>query len=216
VGGYDPYSASKGCTEIITASYRNSFFNPEQNQTSGNLLMASVRAGNVIGGGDWAEDRLVPDIMRATSENAMVTIRNPHATRPWQHVLEPLSGYLLVGQKLLEGQRSIAEAWNFGPLEEGAITVQDVVQRIKNTWEKVNYEVVQNQESSHEAHYLKLDCSKAYINLKWFPIWDSKKAFSVTTEWYQTYYTQNKLLSDSQLDLYFAEANAMDSCWITG
>ena len=180
VGGYDPYSASKGCTEIITSSYRNLFFNQEQSSRKSSLLLASVRAGNVIGGGDWAEDRLIPDIMRATAKSETVTIRNPLSTRPWQHVLEPLSGYLLVGQKLFEGQKSFAEAWNFGPLEEGAITVENVAERIKKNWDMVSYVLSESTSLSHEAHYLKIDCSKAHIKLKWFPVWDSKKAFAVT------------------------------------
>ncbi|GAG83926.1 unnamed protein product, partial [marine sediment metagenome] len=159
VGGYDPYSSSKGCTEIITSSYRNSFFNQEQSGRKRSLLLASVRAGNVIGGGDWAEDRIIPDIMRATARSETVIIRNPLSTRPWQHVLEPLSGYLLVGQKLFEGQKSFAEAWNFGPLEEGATTVENVVERIKKNWDRVSYVLSEGTSSSHEANYLKVDCS---------------------------------------------------------
>ncbi len=215
VGGYDPYSSSKGCTEIITSSYRNSFFNQEQSSRKKNLLLASARAGNVIGGGDWAEDRLVPDIMKATARGETVTIRNPGSTRPWQHVLEPLSGYLLVGQKLFEGQKSFAEAWNLGPLEEGAITVENVVRRIKKSWERVNYVLSESASSSHEANYLKIDCSKAHIKLKWFPVWDSKKAFAVTTEWYREFYTQSSLLSEKQLDLYIEKAKDVQACWVT-
>ena len=215
VGGYDPYSSSKGCAEIITSSYRNSFFNQEQSSRKNSLLLASARAGNVIGGGDWAEDRLVPDIMRATARNETVTIRNPVSTRPWQHVLEPLSGYLLIGQKLLEGQGSVAEAWNFGPLEEGAISVENVVERIKKNWDKVSYVLGERTSSSHEANYLKIDCSKAHIKLKWFPVWDSKKAFAATTEWYREFYTQNSLLSEKQLDSYIEVAKDAQACWVT-
>ena len=130
MGGYDPYSASKGCAELVTASYRNSFFNLDSYGKSHNVLLASCRAGNVIGGGDWADDRLIPDIMRAVDKNETVTIRSPHATRPWQHVLEPLSGYLLVGQKLLEGKKEFADGWNFGPSDEGSISVKEVVEHI--------------------------------------------------------------------------------------
>jgi len=123
----------------------------------------------VIGGGDWAEDRLVPDIMRATAKSGTVTIRNPVSTRPWQHVLEPLSGYLLIGQKLLEEQSSFAEAWNLGPLEEGAITVEKVVRRIKKNWDRVDYVLSERMRSSHEANYLKIDCSKVpYQSLNGF------------------------------------------------
>jgi CDP-glucose 4,6-dehydratase len=215
VGGYDPYSSSKGCTEIITSSYRSSFFNQEQSSRKNSLLLASVRAGNVIGGGDWAEDRLIPDIMRATARSETVIIRNPLSTRPWQHVLEPLSGYLLVGQKLFEGQRSCAEAWNLGPQEEGAITVENVVRRIKKNWDRVSYVLSESISSSHEANYLKIDCSKAHIKLKWFPVWDSKKAFAVTTEWYREYYTQNSILSEKQLDSYIEVAKDEQACWVT-
>jgi CDP-glucose 4,6-dehydratase len=169
----------------------------------------------LIGGGDWAEDRLIPDIMRATARSETVTIRNPLSTRPWQHVLEPLSGYLLVGQKLLEGQSFFAEAWNFGPMEEGAITVENVVGRIKKNWDIVSYVLSENISSSYEANYLKIDCSKAHIKLKWFPVWDSKKAFAVTTEWYREFYTQNSLLSEKQLDSYIEVAKDVQACWVT-
>ena len=131
MGGYDPYSASKGCAELVTSSYRNSFFNVNEYGKSHNVLLASCRAGNVIGGGDWAKDRLMTDIMVAVSEGKKVVIRNPRATMPWQHVLEPLSGYLMLGQKLLEGKKEFAQAWNFGPGEQGAITVKEVVENIK-------------------------------------------------------------------------------------
>ena len=203
------------CAEIITSSYRNSFFNQEQSSRKNSLLLASARAGNVIGGGDWAEDRLVPDIMRATARNETVTLRNPVSTRPWQHVLEPLSGYLLIGHKLLEGQGSVAEAWNFGPLEEGAITVENVVGRIKKNWDRVSYVLSKSTSSSHEANYLKIDCTKAHIKLKWFPVWDSKKAFAATTEWYREFYTQNSLLSEKQLDSYIEVAKDAQACWAT-
>jgi CDP-glucose 4,6-dehydratase len=131
MGGYDPYSASKGCAELVTSSYRNSFFNVNEYGKSHNVLLASCRAGNVIGGGDWAKDRLMTDIMVAVSEGKKVVIRNPRATMPWQHVLEPLSGYLMLGQKLFEGKKEFAQAWNFGPGEQGAITVKEVVENIK-------------------------------------------------------------------------------------
>jgi len=132
MGGYDPYSASKGCAELVTSAYRNSFFTPSYPLTDSppRVLLASARAGNVIGGGDWADDRLIPDIMRATAKNESVIIRNPKATRPWQHVLEPLSGYLLLGQKLLEGRKEFAGGWNFGPDDESNITVENLIENI--------------------------------------------------------------------------------------
>ena len=131
MGGYDPYSSSKGCADILANSYRNSYFNINEYKKSHNTLLASCRAGNVIGGGDWAKDRLITDIMLSVSQGKKVSIRNPKATRPWQHVLEPLSGYLQVGQKLLEEKVEFAEAWNFGPSDEGSITVEEVVQNVK-------------------------------------------------------------------------------------
>jgi len=134
MGGYDPYSASKGCAELITSSYRRSFFNPDEYGKSHNTLLASVRAGNVVGGGDWSEDRLIPDIVKATAKRKKVYIRNPEAVRPWQHVLEPLSGYLLLGQKLLEGKKEYADGWNFGPDDESIITVKQVVELSKRYW----------------------------------------------------------------------------------
>ena len=142
MGGYDPYSASKGCAELVTSSYRNSFFNVNEYGKSHNVLLASCRAGNVIGGGDWAKDRLMTDIMVAVSEGKKVVIRNPRATMPWQHVLEPLSGYLMLGQKLFEGKKEFAQAWNFGPGERGSITVKEVVENIKRYWDKIDYEII--------------------------------------------------------------------------
>ena len=131
LGGYDPYSASKGCAELVTSSYRKSFFNPEDYSKKHNTLLASARSGNVIGGGDWGKDRLIPDIVRAISKNEKLYIRNPKATRPWQHVLEPLSGYLFLGQMLLEGKTEFADAWNFGPNEGCHTDVETVVKKIK-------------------------------------------------------------------------------------
>jgi len=159
MGGYDPYSASKGCAELVAGAYRQSYFNPETYGTKHQVLLASCRVGNVVGGGDWAEDRLVPDMMRAASRGETVTIRSPHATRPWQHVLEPLSGYLQVGQKLLEGQVAFSGPWNFGPEDEGAISVEKVVRCIHEFWPKVNCQFGSEGEP-HEAGLLKLDISK--------------------------------------------------------
>ncbi len=202
MGGYDPYSSSKGCCELIVNSYRNSFFNNSDFGETHNTLIASARAGNVIGGGDWAEDRLVPDIMRSISENRTVTIRSPHSTRPWQHVLEPLSGYLLLGQRLLEGRSEFAEAWNFGPAEEGALSVKDVVTNIKNEWSNLDYKILNSDKNPHEAGYLKLDCSKANIKMGWKPIWNNEKTFKVTTEWYREYYRKGNILSTHNLKEY--------------
>ena len=199
MGGYDPYSASKGCAELVTASYRNSFFNLDSYGKSHNVLLASCRAGNVIGGGDWADDRLIPDIMRAVDKNETVTIRSPHATRPWQHVLEPLSGYLLVGQKLLEGKKEFADGWNFGPSDEGSISVKEVVEHIKKSWDKIDYEIKEDPNNLHEANLLKLDCSKAHMKLNWNNVWASEDTFEKTVNWYREYYENGKVISEEQL-----------------
>jgi CDP-glucose 4,6-dehydratase len=183
MGGYDPYSASKGCAELVTAAYRNSFFSGD----SSSLLLASVRAGNVIGGGDWAKDRIVTDMMEAASRDEKLRIRNPQATRPWQHVLEPLSGYLLLGQRLLEGEKAYADAWNFGPNDDGAISVIQVVQEMQKTWNRIDYQVEANENNPHEAGMLKLDCSKTKMRLKWKGVWNSRITFTQTAEWYKKF-----------------------------
>ncbi len=200
MGGYDPYSASKGCAELVTSSYRNSFFNLETYGKTHNILLASARAGNVIGGGDWSEDRLVPDIVMAASKKEKVIIRNPNATRPWQHVLEPLNGYLLLGQKLLEGKKEFAEGWNFGPNDEGNIKVIDVLESMKKHWDKIEYEVHQDTNQPHEANLLKLDCSKAHAKLGWKPKWNAEIAFEKTVEWYREFYTQKSLPTRKQIE----------------
>ncbi len=171
MGGYDPYSSSKGCAELVTAAYRNSYFHPDKYPEHG-VAIASGRAGNVIGGGDWADDRLIPDIMRAITQGKPVHIRNPHAIRPWQHVLEPLSGYLILAQKLYEQGALYAEGWNFGPNDEDAKPVQWIVEKLAQTWGEGASWVLDGGEHPHEAHYLKLDCSKAKSRLDWHPRWN--------------------------------------------
>ena len=199
MGGYDPYSASKGCAELVANCYRNSYFNLADYGRSHSLLLASCRAGNVIGGGDWAEDRLIPDIMKAVSKGETVIIRSPNSTRPWQHVLEPLSGYLLVGQKLLEGKKEFAEAWNFGPGDSEIINVETVVKYIQKYWPEVKYKIEPPKEAPHEANLLKLDCSKAHTKLKWKETWNSEMAFEKTTSWYRNYYDSEKVNTDRDL-----------------
>lgn len=206
MGGYDPYSASKGCSELITNSYRNSFFNTDEYEKTHNVLLASARAGNVIGGGDWGEDRLVPDIMKATIKNQKLIIRNPQSIRPWQHVLEPLSGYLLLGQKLLEGNIEFTEAWNFGPTEKCNVNVETVVKNIRTIWNKVKYEIHPVNNQPHEANLLKLDCSKASSKLKWKPIWDFDKTIEATVKWYKEFYVGEKILSLKDLYEYAEDA----------
>ncbi|CAN1531575.1 WcaG Nucleoside-diphosphate-sugar epimerases [Methylophilaceae bacterium] len=186
MGGYDPYSNSKGCAELVTAAYRNSYFHPEQYQTHG-VAIGSGRAGNVVGGGDWAGDRLIPDMMRAITNAQPVNIRNPHSIRPWQHVLEPLSGYLLLAQKLYEEGASYAEGWNFGPSDEDTKPVQWIVERLTKTWGDDASWKLDGGDHPHEAHFLKLDCSKAKNILNWHPQWHLNEALDKIVEWHKAY-----------------------------
>ena len=214
MGGYDPYSSSKGCADLLAASYRNSYFNPKEYKKKHHTLLAACRAGNVIGGGDWAKDRLMTDIMLSVSQGKTVSIRNPKATRPWQHVLEPLSGYLHVGQKLLEEKVEFAEAWNFGPSDEGSITVEEVVLYVKQHWNKIEYEINSNPHQLHEANLLKLDCSKAHILLKWKDVWDSDTIFLKTVKWYKSYYEEDaNILTAEDLESYIFDAKAKNIEW---
>jgi CDP-glucose 4,6-dehydratase len=186
LGGYDPYSNSKACSELVTTSYRNSFFNINKYSEHG-VALASARAGNVIGGGDWARDRLIPDCINALLENKPITIRNPVAIRPWQHVLEPLSGYLMLAQKLYEEGTVFADSWNFGPYDSDAKPVQWIVQKICEKWDgQANYEI-DSSKHPHEAHYLKLDCSKAHAKLGWHPRWSLEEALDKILEWVMKY-----------------------------
>jgi len=213
MGGYDPYSSSKGCAEMLVSSYRNSYFNLEEYKKSHNTLMASCRAGNVIGGGDWAQDRLITDIMLSVSQNKRVSIRNPYATRPWQHVLEPLSGYLNIGQKLLEQRVEFSGGWNFGPNDEGNISVENVVKNVKKHWDKIDYEADSNIEQPHEANLLKLDCSKAHTLLNWKAVWDSNTTFEKTVTWYKNFYEKKKILTKYDLGVYISDAKLKNLDW---
>lgn len=213
LGGYDPYSASKGCAELVTNCWRDSFFNPADYGRTHETLLASARAGNVIGGGDWAADRLIPDIMRAVSKNEKVKIRNPVATRPWQHVLEPLSGYLLLGQKLLEGRREFAEAWNFGPADAFHLTVGEIAEQVKGIWPKIDFEIQESPDQPHEAGKLHLDCSKARSLLKWSPAWDGKTALENTVEWYRTFFESGAIRSMDDIHCYMDDARKQPYGW---
>jgi CDP-glucose 4,6-dehydratase len=214
MGGYDPYSSSKGCSEILTSSYRNSYFNINEYKKTHNTLLASCRAGNVIGGGDWALDRLMTDIMISVSIHKKVSIRNPKATRPWQHVLEPLSGYLNIGQKLLEEKVEFASGWNFGPSDDGSISVEQVVQNVKKYWDKIDYKIDKDLNQLHEANLLKLDCSKAHILLKWKDVWNSDTTFEKTVKWYKSYYEDDKvILTLANLESYINDAKIQNIEW---
>lgn len=185
MGGHDPYSSSKGSAELVTAAYLRSFFPPEKHPVHG-VALASVRAGNVIGGGDWAEDRLVPDIIRAFMEDRAVPIRNPGAVRPWQYVLEPLGGYLLLVERLWEDGPRFAGPWNFGPNDDDARPVSFVVETMREIWGSGSWRV-DGEPHPHEAHYLKLDCSKAKSLLGWTPRLTLPLALRLTAEWYRAY-----------------------------
>jgi CDP-glucose 4,6-dehydratase len=181
MGGHDPYSSSKGCAELVTSAYRRSFMQ------ASNIALASARAGNVIGGGDWAADRLVPDILRAFERGEPVHIRNPHATRPWQHVLEPLSGYLTLAEHLWHHGQGFAEGWNFGPTDDDARPVQWIVERMVQAWGKGASWQVDAGEHPHEANYLKLDISKARSRLGWRPRWRLQSALDHIASWHRAW-----------------------------
>ena len=184
LGGHDPYSSSKGCAELLIASFRASFF-PREKYNEHKTGIASARAGNVIGGGDWAVDRLIPDIIRAIKEGELVKIRNPNAIRPWQHVLEPLSGYLQLAEKLFVDGMKYAEAWNFGPEECDAKSVEWIVNEISTLWEGEVCWDYDKGDHPHEANYLKLDCSKAHNILLWHPKWNLAEALNKIVEWHK-------------------------------
>ena len=192
MGGYDPYSNSKGCAELVTSAYRQSYFSPDQFSRH-KVAIASARAGNVIGGGDWSNDRLIPDAVKAFVAQRPLLIRNPLATRPWQHVLEPLSGYLVLAQALYEGGAKFDGAWNFGPKDEDARSVQEVVNLLIKNWSTPASWKQDADEQPHEAHSLKLDCSKARQNLGWTPKWSLEKAIDQIAQWEKAYQSQENM-----------------------
>ena len=182
MGGYDPYSSSKGCAELVTSAYRRSYFSC--NETAS---LASARAGNVIGGGDWSEDRLIPDILRSFEKSHPVVVRNPRSTRPWQHVLEPLSGYLVLAQELFINGDKFAEAWNFGPSDKDCKPVSWVVNKMVEYWGNSASWVLDKNKNPHEAGFLKLDCSKASTMLNWYPKLNLKDSIKSIVEWHKLY-----------------------------
>ena len=191
MGGFDPYSSSKGCTELITNAYRNSFFNINEFGKTHNVAIASARAGNVIGGGDWALDRLIPDCVKSIYKNEIITIRNPQATRPWQHVLEPLSGYLLLGEKLFSEGTKYSGGWNFGPDNLEVISVENIVKKAIEVLQKGDYKI-ENNNKLHEANLLQLDITKATTELNWKPLLNAQTAVELTINWYKNYYNNPK------------------------
>ena len=182
MGGYDPYSNSKGCAELVSAAYRSSFFNAKDYAQHG-VAMATVRAGNVIGGGDWAADRLLPDILAAFEQGRPATIRNPNAIRPWQHVLEPLRGYLTLAERLVAHGPDFAEGWNFGPNDEDAKPVGWIVEQMAGLWGNNAQWQTDSGEHPHEAHFLKLDISKARSRLNWHPVLRLPEALKLIVDW---------------------------------
>jgi CDP-glucose 4,6-dehydratase len=188
LGGRDPYSASKACAEMVGFSYRSSFFHPTSYGRGHSPLIADARAGNVIGGGDWARDRLLPDLVRGADRGKEAEIRNPSSVRPWQHVLEPLSGYLLLGQRLLQGHTEASDDWNFGPAGEGSLTVREVVEIGSKHWDRVRFVIKEDKDQPHEAGQLRLDSSKARSKLGWRSLWTAEEALARTFQWYRTFY----------------------------
>ncbi len=213
MGGRDPYSASKGCAELVANAYRHSFMHNDYYGKNHHVLLANARAGNVIGGGDWAKDRLIPDIVRATSKGETAVVRNPNSTRPWQHVLEPLSGYLHLGWRLLEEQKDFAENWNFGPNDQSDLAVKDVIKHTLSHWDKIRYQIIEDPTSFHEAKTLKLDSGKARHKLKWQSIWDAPKTIAKTVGWYKHYYDGDGAFSLSDLSDYIADAKLAKVEW---
>ena len=192
MGGYDPYSNSKACSELVTSAFRDSFFNPQNYEQHG-VAIATARAGNVIGGGDWAADRLIPDFIRAIEANEKIRIRNPRAIRPWQHVLEPLSGYLMLAERLYKEGTVFAEGWNLGPEDSDAKPVEWIVKKLCQLWGEGAAYAIDNGEHPHEANYLKLDCSKAKTRLKWQPRWYLQEALERIVEWNKAYRAQQDM-----------------------
>ncbi len=198
LGGKDPYSSSKACSELISSAYRKSFFSEI------GIALATARAGNVIGGGDWSKDRIIPDSIKSLIKNKSLYIRNPSSTRPWQHVLDPLCGYIILCQNLIENPNNFSEAWNFGPYEEDAKPVSFIVNKIVKNWNKKIEWNIDKSKHQHEDKYLKLDCSKSRKKLKWKPNWRLDRAIEETVLWYKAWY-KNKSMKDftlNQINIY--------------
>lgn len=196
MGGHDPYSSSKGCAELVTSAYRSSFFSTKDSPN-----LASARAGNVIGGGDWSNDRLIPDILKAFEKKEAVIVRNPLATRPWQHVLEPLAGYLILAQNLYQDGSDYAEGWNFGPKDEDCKSVSWILDKMVSKWGNgASWELDKNN-NPHEAGYLKLDCSKAATQLNWYPKWNLNYTLESIINWHQNYLNGKNIQEQCLLEI---------------
>lgn len=209
LGGHDPYSASKASCELVAASYRSAFFYAE-----GGPLLATARAGNVIGGGDWSEDRLIPDLVRALNAQKSLEIRSPNSTRPWQHVLESLCGYLMLGQKLMQGDREFEGAWNFGPVRNGNQTVKEVLHKLRAHWPAMKWHL-SPELHAHEASLLYLDSAKAHNQLGWQPVWDLDTTVDKTADWYRAFLEEKKATSRQQLSEYIEAAKMAQVHWVS-
>ena len=205
LGGYDPYSSSKVGSEVITSAYRQSFFNPEKVSEHGKNI-ASVRAGNVIGGGDWQTDRLMPDCITSLEQKEPVIIRNPSAVRPWQHVLEPLSGYLLLAEKMYQNPGQYCEAWNFGPKEGNMKSVGEIADFVIQNWGNGSWQGQSEKNAPHETNILKLDISKARTRLRWNPVLSIEQAVTATVDWYKSYKEKDMYrFCEQQIKYYMSE-----------
>ena len=209
LGGHDPYSASKASTELVVASYLSSFF-----LTDGAPLLSTARAGNVIGGGDWSEDRLIPDLVRAINDRRSLEIRSPNATRPWQHVLESLSGYLLLGQKMIEGNKCFNGSWNFGPERSGNLAVAEVLNRLQIYWPEMNWHQTATPQP-HEANLLYLDSAKAHTQLDWQSVWNLDTTLEKTADWYRAFQNSQTIISKQQLYQYIEAAQKAQVGWVS-
>ncbi len=209
LGGYDPYSASKAAADITTQSYIQSFFNPEKPDAGHEALIAIARSGNVIGGGDWGEYRLIPDIIKAIYEDDQeIIIRNPNAIRPWQHVLEPLNGYMILAKKLFQGEKEIVGAWNFGPEDQESCSVEELVKKAISTSQKGSYKIIPDKKR-HEAGILRLDIGKAKEKLAWSPKLNLEETLRLTMDWYRDFYEDENIKNTTkkQIDLFFNSNN---------
>jgi CDP-glucose 4,6-dehydratase len=219
LGGHDPYSVSKAAAELIVASWRRSFFSPERVHEHG-IRVASVRAGNVIGGGDWSPDRLVPDCVRALRARDVIRVRNPRARRPWQHVLEPLSGYLWLGARMaVEDDAKLLDAWNFGPSARDSRSVADLVDTIVDEWGSGSWQDVSQGGEVYEAQQLSLVCDKALQHLSWWPTWTFERALSTTVQWYRAWANDERdlwQLCQRQIVDYTADAQTQSVSWAGG
>ena len=209
LGGHDPYSASKAGAELVASSYRNAFCDMPDAP-----LLATARAGNVIGGGDWSEDRLIPDLVRSMTSGDSLEIRSPNATRPWQHALESLSGYLLLGQRLLQGDKRFADAWNFGPEPDGNQSVAVILSKMSHYWPEMRWHET-GKPKLHEATLLYLDSAKARSELRWEPVWKLDRALEMTADWYRGWVERGEVKTCEQLALYVQAAKDARVGWAT-